>query len=160
MVEYKNIRIKMANGKTRLQRVQVLASGKYKFVKNLVKGTKAIVSRRRSTGSRSVTKTGGNRKALRVYGATGGLEDIAWGWIGFNVLGRTPAALPATRVVQGLAGYALDRRGKGRAVYGILDLVALWLSGALGGGGGGRGGNLQSIFNDLQQIVKIRPLAA
>ncbi len=31
---YKNIRIKKPGGGTRLQRVKVLASGKYKFVKN------------------------------------------------------------------------------------------------------------------------------
>jgi hypothetical protein len=34
MVE-KTIRIKMKGGKTRLQRVQVLASGKFKFIKNI-----------------------------------------------------------------------------------------------------------------------------
>ena len=46
MPTYKNIRIPKRGGGTRLQRVQVLASGKYKFVKN--PGTK-----RRSTSSRS-----------------------------------------------------------------------------------------------------------
>ena len=34
MPKFKNIRLKMKGGKTRMQRVQVLASGKYKFVKN------------------------------------------------------------------------------------------------------------------------------
>lgn len=37
MVKFKQIRVKMRGGKSRLQRVQVLASGKYKFVKNLTK---------------------------------------------------------------------------------------------------------------------------
>ena len=34
---FKNIKIKMKGGKSRMQRVKVLASGKYKFVKNLTK---------------------------------------------------------------------------------------------------------------------------
>ena len=33
-MSFKNIKIKMKDGKTRLQRVKVLTSGKYKFVKN------------------------------------------------------------------------------------------------------------------------------
>lgn len=37
MAKFKNIRIKMRGGKSRLQRVKVLASGKFKFVKNLRK---------------------------------------------------------------------------------------------------------------------------
>lgn len=37
MATFKNINIKMKGGKSRLQRVKVLASGKYKFVKNLTK---------------------------------------------------------------------------------------------------------------------------
>ena len=36
---FKNIRIKMKSGKSRTQRVKVLASGKYKFVKNVSKTT-------------------------------------------------------------------------------------------------------------------------
>ena len=35
MPKFKNIRLKMKGGKTRTQRVQVLASGKYRFVKNI-----------------------------------------------------------------------------------------------------------------------------
>ena len=37
MATFKNIKIKMKGGKSRLQRVKVLASGKFKFVKNLTK---------------------------------------------------------------------------------------------------------------------------
>ena len=34
MAKYRNIRVKMKGGKTRIQRAIVLASGKFKFVKN------------------------------------------------------------------------------------------------------------------------------
>lgn len=47
---FKNIKIKKRGGGTRLQRVKVLASGKYKFVKNLTK---------------SPSKTGGKTTAKR-----------------------------------------------------------------------------------------------
>jgi len=54
MVKYKNIRIKKKGGGTRLQRVMVLASGKYKFVKNLTKS--------RSTRTRTTRKRTKRRK--------------------------------------------------------------------------------------------------
>jgi len=49
MVKYKNITIKKKGGGTRKQRVKVLASGKYKFVKNLNKRVKSRVTRRKTT---------------------------------------------------------------------------------------------------------------
>ena len=69
MPKFKNIRLKMKGGKTRTQRVQVLPSGKYRFVKNigsrsrkLTKTVKKITRRRfsltrrkRSRGSRKLT---------------------------------------------------------------------------------------------------------
>jgi len=51
---YKNIRIRMKGGKTRLQRVRVLKSGKYRFVKNI--------------GSRSRKLTGKVKKTTRKVG--------------------------------------------------------------------------------------------
>lgn len=53
MPTFKNIRIKMKGGGSRLQRIMVLASGKYKFVKNITK-------------SRS-KKTGKSKKTTRRY---------------------------------------------------------------------------------------------
>jgi hypothetical protein len=85
----------------------------------------------------------------------GGAEDVAWGFIGFSIFGKTAVALPMTRVVQGLAGHALDRRGKSRLVPGILDLISLWLAGGFGsrnGGFGGGGGGLRSTLSNLQKI--------
>lgn len=56
MATYKNIRLPKRGGGTRLQRVQVLASGKYKFVKNLVKGktSKTPKKRKSKSGSKKV----------------------------------------------------------------------------------------------------------
>ena len=50
----KTIRIKKPSGGTRLQKVKVLASGKYKFVKNTTKG---MVRKTRKAGRRAYEKT-------------------------------------------------------------------------------------------------------
>jgi len=55
MPTYKNIRIKKRGGGTRLQRVQVLASGKYKFVKNISKSSTTKKTKKK-TGSKKMTK--------------------------------------------------------------------------------------------------------
>ena len=164
MPTFKNIRIKMKNGKTRLQRVQILASGKYKFVKN-IKSASSKTSRarkpskslkRRSGKSRNVRKTG-KGKMFRNIGAVGAAEDVAWGFIGFTLLGQTPSALPMTRTIQGITGYVLNRRGKARAIYGVLDLISLWLAGGMGtttrvmGGPGG-------IVSQFKAALQLRPL--
>lgn len=70
MPRFKNIRIKMKGGKTRLQRVMVLPSGKYKFVKNLTKSR----SNPKEKGKTSTKKTrpikkGGNRKMGKQFGS-------------------------------------------------------------------------------------------
>jgi hypothetical protein len=126
----------MKNGKTRLQRVQVLASGKYKFVKN-TGGAKSSTKKKSSKTTRrtgtvakknSVTRA---KKILGNYGATGLLEDAAVGFIGSQVflsMGYPlESALPMARVAQGAAGHALNRRGKGRLAYGLIDLLDVYL---------------------------------
>lgn len=60
MAKYKNIRIKKKGGGTRLQRVQVLASGKYKFVKNKKGSTKRSPKKRSTKKKRSTRKSGGS----------------------------------------------------------------------------------------------------
>lgn len=152
MPTYKNIRIKMKNGKTRLQRVQVLANGKYKFVKNLVKGkTGSKSSKKRSSGSASkkVSRMGKNGKMFRTLGATGALEDFAWGFGGLVLLGpRDPLALPAIRMVQGIQGHVFNRVGKGRLVYALIDIADLIIAGQA---------SVQGIFDSLRQLTKIIP---
>lgn len=62
---YKNIRIKKKGGGTRMQRVRVLASGKYRFVKNLGRKirrkSKSRPKTRRAKTSRRKTSKGSNR---------------------------------------------------------------------------------------------------
>ena len=57
---FKIIRIKKAGGGTRLQKVKVLASGKYRFVKNTTKG---MVRKTRKVGRKAYEKT--TRKTKR-----------------------------------------------------------------------------------------------
>ena len=66
---FKNIRIKKPGGGTRLQRVKVLKSGKYKFVKNLTK------SRKKSSSNPS--KKGGNKSMGKTRKTTIPLAPIA-----------------------------------------------------------------------------------
>jgi len=80
-VVFRNIRIKMANGKTRIQKAKVLASGKLKFVKNTArtvhrhvkKGGKHIkhrVTSRKSSKNRAPVKRN-NSKRSRSNGVVG-----------------------------------------------------------------------------------------
>ena len=99
---FKNIRIKMKSGKTRMQRVQVLKSGKYKFVKNLgskakkstrksVKGT--VTKRRRNTVARRKGRRRGSRKFTipiapivgLAAGLAGPIKDLMDGEVEFAV---------------------------------------------------------------------------
>lgn len=56
MPKFKNIRVKMANGKSRIQRAQVLKSGKLKFVKNIGRKTKSGAKRAGKAVKRHITK--------------------------------------------------------------------------------------------------------
>jgi len=56
MVTTKTIQIKMANGKKRSQKVQVLKSGKFKFIKNTARRVGKSIKRRASTVKRRVTR--------------------------------------------------------------------------------------------------------
>ena len=156
MPTFKHILVPVGKtGKKRRQRVQVLKSGKLKFVKNLKSGKSS--SSKSSTSKRKKRKAGNPRKVtrtaktkmLRTMSLEGGVEDIAWGFIGFTVLGKNATALPMTRTIQGLAAHALDRRGKARLVPAILDLVTLWLAGGFGGNGSTR---TSSVLRQLQKV--------
>lgn len=144
----------MKNGKTRLQRVQVLASGKYKFVKNLTKGrsspkkkTKTVRSKSVSSRGRSMGKNGS--KMFRTLGATGAIEDFAWGFGGLALMGaNNPVALPAVRLVQGVQGHVFNRVGKGRLVYALIDLADLIIAGQA---------SVQGVFDSIKQLTKIIP---
>jgi hypothetical protein len=156
MVTYKNIRIPKRGGGSRLQRVKVLKSGKYQFVKNLTKGAskprKSNKKRKRSNPvrSRSVKKVA-KGKFFKNMGIQGFAEDLAWGYFGINALAPsmgTASALATTRAIQGIQGYALNRRGKARLMFAITDLIDLWLAGQF---------NLSKL-SGVSQILKISPL--
>lgn len=152
MPTYKNIRVPVGkSGKTRLQRVQVLASGKYKFVKNLTKSkAKGGGSKRTSRSASSKGKSvGKNSKMFRTLGATGAIEDFAWGFGGLALMGaNNPVALPAVRLVQGIQGHIFNRVGKGRLVYALIDLADLIIAGQA---------SIQGVFDSLRQLTKIIP---
>jgi len=154
MPTFKNIRIKMKNGKTRLQRVQVLASGKYKFVKNLPgykRSTKMRYKRAKAKvrSAKKVSKTG-KGKLLGNLGAKGAIEDFAWGFGGLVLMGaNNPVSLPAIRLVQGIQGKVFNRVGKGRLTYALIDLLDLVIAGQA---------SVQSIFDSIKQLTKIAPM--
>jgi len=156
MPTFKNIRVKMKNGKSRLQRVQVLASGKYKFVKNTTKSrttkrktTRKAVTRRRKTVVKK--RNGGGSKMFRTLGTAGAMEDFAWGFGGLMLMGaNNPVSLPAIRLVQGVQGHVLGRTGKGRMVYALIDLADLVIAGQA---------NVTSIFDSIKQLTKISSIA-
>ncbi|GAH23226.1 unnamed protein product, partial [marine sediment metagenome] len=96
MYEMPNIvmkRIKKRGGGTRLQKVQILASGKWKFLKNpkTVKKTssKTTPSKRKTSSASTKRKTNVTNKGkmFRTLGATGALEDFAWGFGGLVLMG-------------------------------------------------------------------------
>ncbi|GAI47681.1 unnamed protein product, partial [marine sediment metagenome] len=150
MPTFKNIRIKKRGGGTRLQRVQVLASGKYKFVKNLKKAASSSSKTRRKGNPTRKTNVTNKGKMFRTLGASSAIEDFAWGFIGLALMGRAnPAALPTTRLIQGIQGHVFDRVGKGRLVYALIDIVDLILVGAA---------SMQSVFDSARQLTKVTQL--
>ena len=80
-------------------------------------------------------------------GGVGFIEDLAIGYVGMGFFsGMGEARLPFTRCVQGVAGHALDRRGKGRLQYGIIDLIDVYLA---------QGAGLDKIVEEVKQSLKI-----
>ena len=87
MPKFKNIRVKMANGRSRIQRARVLASGKLRFVKNkartvhrhvkrAAKSTKRRKSGRKSTRRRSAPKKNNRKRSHSVSMGRGILKKI------------------------------------------------------------------------------------
>lgn len=130
MPQYKNIRIKMKNGKTRTQRVQVLSSGKYKFVKN-TNSKKVSKSRRKKPMAKKKSYSSRARGIIGKYGTVGILEDALIGYAGSQVVMQMgyplDTAMPITRIIQGVAGKTLKRRGAGRLEHGVIDLLDVYL---------------------------------
>jgi len=85
-LSYKNIRIPKRGGGTRLQRVEVLKSGKYKFVKNVPsKSKKNIKTKQKTRSKRKVGKRKFSIPIAPVLGIAAGMTGIPSGYV------RSPA---------------------------------------------------------------------
>jgi len=99
----KLITIKMKNGKSRKQRVKVLASGKFKFIKNKARSAgsriKSKVKRRTSNGKRKSNKQPNRSKGSRKMGSKQGFLSKAYPKKDVKII----AAKTAIGVAAGLA---------------------------------------------------------
>jgi len=164
MPKFRNIRVKMANGKSRIQRAQVLASGKLKFVKNkartvhrhVKRGAKHVKRRvtrrktankspvrRNSTRKRSNSMAGGFLKKIplinnptvrKVFIAAGAVSIIV---SVLSIISPRAAAAANSTVGRGVIGFATGD------IVGAVANVALPLiqGGGFGGNGANGGGN-------------------
>ena len=130
-----NVRIKGQG----MRRVRVNAKGQWKFLKSKKKKS-SNPSRKKSKKRNPSKKRTYRRSAKKVYktakgkffknlGMVGFAEDLAWGYVGMSLLGANASGLATARVIQGIQGHALGRRGKQRLIYGLIDLIDLWLIG-------------------------------
>jgi len=88
-VVFRNIRIKMANGKTRIQKAKVLASGKLKFVKNTARKARSGIRR----ASKAVSKRRPRRKASKSRAPVkrnNSKRSRSSGVVGKNILKKIP----------------------------------------------------------------------
>ena len=117
MATFKNIRIKKPGGGSRLQRVKVLASGKYRFVKN----TKSSSPKKAKKSTKRRRKRGGGGMARRRKRRSGGGKSItqqAFKWIRMGALvapaisdvirGSTPQE-KLTFAIESYTGYNMER---------------------------------------------------
>jgi len=82
VVKTKFIRIKMANGKTRQQKVQVLRSGKFKFVKNTARKVGRSIKRRASSAKRRITRRKSpSRSPVRRNSTTKRSKSVVGGFL-------------------------------------------------------------------------------
>jgi len=170
MPRFKNVRIKMANGRSRLQRAQILASGKLKFVKNKARSAGKGVRRRASTARRRITRrrTSTRRAPVRSNNRKRSRSNNV---VGRNFLKKIPLinnptvrkvfiAAGAVSIIVSVLALISPRAASaanstiGRGVIGLAtgDIVGAvanvaaplisggGLGGILGGGNGGNGG--------------------
>jgi len=162
MPKFKNVRIKMANGKSRLQRARVLASGKLRFVKNkartvhrhVKRGAKHVkrrVTRRKSPSRAPVRRNSSSKRSKSMVGF-GGIKSTLNKPIIRKVLmaaGLVSVAISILSIVSPRAAGAVNTpigRGAlgfiaGDFVGGISNFLIggglQSVTGALGAGGGG-----------------------
>jgi len=170
-VVFRNIRIKMANGRFRIQKAKVLASGKLKFVKNKARTVhrhvkrgathvKRRVTKRKSTKSRAPVRRS-NSKRSNNKGVVGGfLKKIPL--INSPIVRKIFIAAGAVSIIVSVLSIISPRAAAaanstvGRGVIGLATgdvvgaasnvIIPLIQGGALGGGGGGGNGGANSGF--------------
>lgn len=164
----------MAKGLTAYQK-HVKSFAKGYAGKNLMKAAarawnkKTSKPKAKTTRATSAKKRGGSRTAKgKMFGSLSGmgvLEDFGWGWIGGTIFkGSGVQAVPLARIVQGAVGYAANRRGKQRLLYGVIDYIDNYLVHGAKGIGAGKGfggagaGVVTNLLGDLSQVLKVRPL--
>jgi len=174
MPKFRNIRVRMANGKSRIQRAQVLASGKLKFVKNkarsvgrrtkrAVRSTKRRITKRRRAPSRAPVRRNTRKRSNKSMVGRSFLKKIplinnptvrkvfiAAGAVSIivsvlNLISPRAAAAANSTVGRGVIGLATGD------VVGAVSNVAIPLisGGGLGnlfGGNGGAQGAANSGF--------------
>jgi len=168
MPKFRNIRVRMANGKSRIQRAQVLASGKLKFVKNKARSAGRSVRRRASTTRRRITRRktqtrrapvrSNNRKRSNSNSMVGGFLKkiplinnkfvrkifIAAGAVSIIVSVLTLISPRAAAAANGTIGRAVIGLATGDIVGAASNVVIPLIQGGslnLGGLTGGNGGN-------------------
>ena len=83
-------------------------------------------TRKTSGGSKKMAKRGS--KLFRNVSGSQALEDLIVGYAGGKVIHEsqginTGQAVALTRIGQGLVGHVANRRGKGKLVPGVIDLI-------------------------------------
>lgn len=130
MPKFKNIRIKKKGGGSRMQRVQVLASGKYKFVKNTTKSRSPRSSPRKKATRKGVRRMPKKRKGRRRNGFTIPLALVAG--VGGSLARPVMTAvntqdyqLALWQLCEGFTGYYPGNNTweLGRLKFGMLPLI-------------------------------------
>jgi len=162
MPRFKNVRVKMANGKSRLQRAQVLASGKLKFVKNIgrkaksgakragKRARKAVSRRKRSPSRAPVRKSNSKRSNNKSMVGLGSLKRlpiisnptvkkifIAAGAASIIVTVLSLISPRAAELANSSAGRGVIGFATGDFIGGAANIVLPMLVGRAGGGGNG-----------------------
>ena len=139
----------------------------WKAYKATQKGGKKTRAKTR-TRKRNVRKTAKRRNGISFTSglkAQGLLLDAGWGLVGLTLLGKNnPSALPVTRVVQGLTAHTLfpGMGGKRRLVYGLLDMIDLWLASLTGPSDNGSVAHWSGMplqgWSAIRNLGKVSPL--
>ena len=160
MPKFKNISIRMKSGKKRIQRVQVLANGKFKFVKNKgsskakpakkrVKNTTKRTPVKNKSKTRRTNNMGKRKSSKKSSGSTGGLmnsikriaKPAAVGLGAVSLLGLIAPGLAQNKLISTGAAFLIGGPVAGGTAL-LTSPGGLNLGGLLGGGGGSDGGGL------------------